>query len=644
MKLSNKFAMFALAGLAATACTDNYDWTPGGDDTVIAGDSVQSVSFEQNALTLEKDPVEETTVTVRMARKHAATADTVPVEILTNTDSVFTIGKCVFADGESVATLEINYPTAEVGKTYTLELAVTDSRYASAYDSKNTFSLKVTRVKWVTLEGKGHIEEDLLFGTKNPEVEIQMRDDDHTQFRIWHAFHGLLVEATGGALYPFEKFNIFSDEASEYLSFRILKNGEEFRGNTIASDNLVYFNNFNCGYYNSSYGEDHFLLHPSAFNGNLAKQDMWQKNAVLAWQENGLPGKVQLAPYMYLFGVGGGWDHTQDDNQVVIFFPGYKDPVTAKMEEDFDWEEVFTGNFTSNQLAASGSASLYKGTCTLTTDAADSVFRADYGTAYAISDPYAEGYPLYFAVDDDGNILVPEDVTIQPTGIVAMGDSVFATINGNKSSFTDKVITLNITFTNKDGSLEYGTADEVLSNITYTTVGTADWAYIFLGNEDGSAYLDEGLELQQRDDRPGTYQILHALNDVTIQFTINEDNTVTFPQQEIGMDYQPGTPLYVTDIYSLNNTYDPCVYDPETTTINALLFYNIGGGQGFSPMPETIKLNFSEQPARSAKAKKVKTVAAGKKVSTFAQNVRSPWAGYKKVDTRKKNFEPAVLR
>lgn len=644
MKLFNKFAMFALAGLAATACTDNYDWTPGGDDTVIAGDSVQSVSFEQNTLTLEKDPVEETTVTVRMARKYAATADTVPVEILTNTDSVFTIGECVFAAGDSVATLEINYPTAEVGKTYTLELAVTDSRYASAYDSKNTFSLKVTRVKWVTLEGKGHIEEDLLFGTKNPEVEIQMRDDDHTQFRIWHAFHGLLVEATGGALYPFEKFNIFSDEASEYLSFRILKNGEEFRGNTIASDNLVYFNNFNCGYYNSSYGEDHFLLHPSAFNGDLAKQDKWQKNAVLAWQENGLPGKVQLAPYMYLFGAGGGWDHTQDDNQVVIFFPGYKDPVTAKMEEDFDWEEVFTGNFTSNQLAASGSASLYKGTCTLTTDAADSVFRADYGTAYAISDPYAEGYPLYFAVDDDGNILVPEDVTIQPTGIVAMGDSVFATINGNKSSFTDKVITLNITFTNKDGSLEYGTADEVLSNITYTTVGTADWAYIFLGNEDGSAYLDEGLELQQRDDRPGTYQILHALNDVTIQFTINEDNTVTFPQQEIGMDYQPGTPLYVTDIYSLNDTYDPCVYDPETTTINALLFYNIGGGQGFSPMPETIKLNFSEQPARSAKAKKVGTVAAGKKVSAFAQNVRSPWAGYKKVDTRKKNFEPAVLR
>lgn len=644
MKLFNKFAMFALAGMAITACTDSYEWTPGGDDTVIAGDSVQSVSFEQNTLTLEKDPADDTSITVHLLRKQTATADTVPVEILTNTDSVFTLSKCVFAAGDSVATLEISYPNAEVGKAYTLELAVTDSRYASAYDSKNTFSLKVTRVKWVTLEGKGHIEEDLLFGTKNPEVEIQMRDDDHTQFRIWHAFHGLLVEATGGALYPFEKFNIFSDEASEYLSFRILKNGEEFRGNTIASDNLVYFNNFNCGYYNSSYGEDHFLLHPSALNGDLAKQDKWQKNAVLAWQENGLPGKVQLAPYMYLFGAGGGWDHTQDDNQVVIFFPGYKDPVTAKMEEDFDWEEVFTGNFTSNQLAASGSASLYKGTCTLTTDAADSVFRADYGTAYAISDPYAEGYPLYFAVDDDGNILVPEDVTIQPTGIVAMGDSVFATINGNKSSFTDKVITLNITFTNKDGSLEYGTADEVLSNITYTTVGTADWAYIFLGNEDGSAYLDEGLELQQRDDRPGTYQILHALNDVTIQFTINEDNTVTFPQQEIGMDYQPGTPLYVTDIYSLNDTYDPCVYDPETTTINALLFYNIGGGQGFSPMPETIKLNFSEQPARSAKAKKVGTVAAGKKVSTFAQNVRSPWANYKKVDTRKKNFEPAVLR
>lgn len=642
MKLFNKIAMVALAGLAITACTDSYEWTPGGDDTVIAGDSVQSVSFERSSVTLEKDPTEETTSTVILKRKHVATADTVPVEILTNTDSVFTIGECVFAAGDSVASLEIDFPTAEVGKTYTLELAVTDSRYASAYDSNNTFSLKVTRVKWITLEGKGHIEEDFLFGTENPEVEIQMRDDDHTQFRIWHAFHGLLVEATGGTFYPFEMFNIFSDEASEYLQFRILKNGEEFRGNTITSDNLVFFSPFNSGYHHSNYDDDMMYYHPSTFT-KYDKQDTWQKNTVLTWQENGLPGKVQLAPYVYLEKVGGGWDQTQEDNQVVIYFPGYKDPVTAKMDEDFDWEEVFTGDFTSNQLAAAGSASLYKGTCTLTTDAADSVFQADYGTAYAISDPYAEGYPLYFAVDADGNILVPDDVTTQPTGIVAMGDSVFATINGNKSSFGKNEIVLNITFTNKDGSLEYGTSDEVLSNITYTTVGTADWAYIFLGNEDGSAYLDEGLELQQRDDKPGTYQILHALNDVTIQFTINGDNTVTFPQQAIGIDYQPGTPLYVTDIYSLNDTYDPCVYDPETTTINALLFYNIGGGQGFNPVPETIKLNFSEQPAKSAKAKKVKTVATGKKVRTFAQNVRSPWTNYKKVDNKKK-FEPAVLR
>lgn len=640
MKRFNKIALFALAGMAFAACTDTYDWTPGGNDSVTAGgDSVQDVSFEQATLSLEKDPTDETTASVRMKRSQTATTDTVPVEILTNTDSVFVVGDLIFQAGDSLADLKIDFPTAEVGKAYTLELAVTDNRYTSAYANNNTFSLKVTRVKWITLEGKGRIVEDFLFGTENPEVEIQMRDDDHTQFRIWHAFHGLLVEAAGGTLYPFEMFNIFSDEASEYLQFRILKNGEEFRGNTIASDNLVYFNPFNSGYHHSSYDDDMMYYHPSTFT-KYATQDTWQKNAVLAWQENGLPGKIQLAPYVYLEKVGGGWDVTQEDNQVVIFFPGYKDPVTAKMAEDFNYEQaVFTGDFTSEKLGTSKSVTLYTDTCTLKTDGADKVFEETYGTAYCMDSPYADGFDIYFAVDKDNNVQIPEDVAMQPTGLMAMGDTVFAVINGNKSSFSKNLITLNVSFTTRDGA-DLGTTNEVLSNITYTTVGTADWAYIFLGNEDGSPYLDEGLELQQRDDKPGTYQILHALNDVTIQFTINEDNTVTFPQQAIGLDYQPGVPLYVTDIYSLNDSYDPCVYDPETTTINALLFYNIGGGQGFTPMTETIKLNFNEQPTESAKAKSPKKAAA-KKVTTVVKNVRSPWAGYSKSNT-KSNAKPAM--
>lgn len=651
MKLFNKIAMFALAGMAFAACTDD-DWTPGTfDDTTVSGDSVQNVSFEQATLSLEKDPTDETTTFVRMKRSQTATTDTVPVTVLLNTDSAFVVNDLIFQAGDSLADLKIDYADAEVGKTYTLQLAIEDPRYVSQYSGAATFSMSVTRVKWNNIQGTGRIVDNWLIdaNTENPEITIQVRDDDSTQFRIRHPFHGMLVKATDGNYYPFEMFGNFdADNASEYLTFKVLQSGDELRKQTITMEDLVYFNGCNTGYYLSNYNDNINYYHPSAFlnpddESSVASwgETAWTKSKVLAWQEKkdgqpALPGKIQLAPYAYVPSAKGGWDQTQEDGILTIFFPGYKDPVTAKMAEDFNYEQaVFTGDFTSEKLGTSKNVTLYTDTCTLKTDGADKVFEETYGTAYCMDSPYADGFDIYFAVDKDNNVQIPEDVAMQPTGLMAMGDTVFAVINGNKSSFSKNLITLNVSFTTRDGA-DLGTTNEVLSNITYTTVGTADWAYIFLGNEDGSPYLDEGLELQQRDDKPGTYQILHALNDVTIQFTINEDNTVTFPQQAIGLDYQPGVPLYVTDIYSLNDSYDPCVYDSETTTINALLFYNIGGGQGFTPMTETIKLNFNEQPTESAKAKSPKKAAA-KKVTTVVKNVRSPWAGYSK-----SNAKPAM--
>ena len=72
MKLFNKIALFALAGLAFTACSDDYDWTQPTEDTELTteGDSVQNVSFVNATYNVEKDPTEETVSTFHDHHRH----------------------------------------------------------------------------------------------------------------------------------------------------------------------------------------------------------------------------------------------------------------------------------------------------------------------------------------------------------------------------------------------------------------------------------------------------------------------------------------------------------------------------------------------------------------------------------------------
>lgn len=680
MKLFNKIALCALAGMAFTACSDDIDWTPGLDDGLTAsGDSVQSVAFEQSTLNVEKDPLDPTTTMVRLVREYTATTDTVPVVILTNTDSVFTLEPLVFEAGDSVATLQIDYANAEVGKPYTLELIVKDSRYVSQYSNNNSFSMNVTRVKWNNIEGDATIKDNFLtnlfgglgkFGV-NPTATIQVRDDDSTQFRIHHAYHDMLTEY-GGHYYSFTQLGLIDGSdpnASEYLSFRLLKPGQEFRGETIAKEDLVYFDSFNTGIYVTNYSEyiyyNHNALYLNPESEDSKKkfgQDTWVKSYVVAYQENGLPGKIQLAPDAYMPAAGGGWDNTQKDNIVTIFFPGYKDPVNVKIAEDFEWEEVFTGDYVSEMMDGRGSATLYKGVkCTQTTDGADTVFANTYGTAYKIESPYAEDYDLFFAVDAEGNIQIPEDVTLQNTGVTAMKDTIYAKINGNKSTFTERQIALNITFTNNDETVEYSTTDEVIQYITYSPVGTVDYMYFnyFYGyNEETEEYypvMQKDIVLEKRDDRDDWFVMrgwaggqgdCHILIDP-------ETNVVTVPIQAF-IDGDNGQIIY-GDMYTIGQqvgqAWPESTFDPETNIASLFMFYQDAENAYYDPeYPEAAQFHFTPVSAEQAKALKKahkakslkgKNAKKARKTPAYLRKLyRNPWANAKKVNT----IQPMVLK
>ena len=329
---------------------------------------------------------------------------------------------------------------------------------------------------------------------------------------------------------------------SDWFVFRILQKGEKYGlVEEIHSEDLVAFDEYFTGAVAGDDGELSYL-HPSAIK-SLSVEAQWQDSKVISWQSaptgvdtefkagEKIPAEINLGAVAYL-AKGGGLDRRS--NPLVFYFPGYKPAHKADLNEDFEWEEVYNGVFTSEQLGTESEKTLYKGICTNKTDACDSTFAAQYGTAYTIQSPYAEDYNLIFTVKD-GNIMVPEGYELQEIGVKAMGQNVFAKINMGKSKYTKTVVTLNITFTDETGEKEFGTANEVLSNVHYSKVGTADWTYtLFFANKDGSPNVDAGLELQQRDDDPTQYCILHALKDVTIKFSIDADNIVRIPQQYTG--------------------------------------------------------------------------------------------------------------
>lgn len=659
MKTIKKLGLVLCSALVFVACdTVSDDYKPGSWD---AAEGFEDVSFVgKTSVSDELDPTDPTTATVTLKRKNTKGELVVTPEVTVNDDSVFTVTDFHFADGDSLATATISFPEAKIGTPYSLQLTVTDKKLVSSYSQAVLFNYSVTRVKWVSL-GKGTYIDNVL-PTVWPITDIQsepeffIRDDDHTRFRVKSPLATATFKYQGATL-PFVGEFLTPEEAeglSDWFVFRILQKGEKYGlVEEIQSEDLVAFDEYFTGAVAGDDGELSYL-HPSAIK-SLSVEAQWQDSKVISWQSaptgvdtefkagEKIPAEINLGAVAYL-AKGGGLDRRS--NPLVFYFPGYKPAHKADLNEDFEWEEVYNGVFTSEQLGTESEKTLYKGICTNKTDDCDSTFAAQYGTAYTIQSPYAEDYNLIFTVKD-GNIMVPEGYELQEIGVKAMGQNVFAKINMGKSKYTKTVITLNITFTDETGEKEFGTADEVLSNVHYSKVGTADWTYtLFFANKDGSPNVDAGLELQQRDDDPTQYCILHAMKDVTIKFSIDADNIVRIPQQYTGHS-EDGLSLYVADVATLmGEKYRPSypsVYDPETKTISTNLFYNLGDGRGVDPGVETIKLNFNKTATVKKAAKKHHNTSVLRSVKKRF-NVAFPWTCYSVKSKAKASHLKAVKK
>ncbi len=681
MKKLFKYTYLALVGMVATlvaSCSDSYKYD--GRGTWDATDSYANIYFEITDSTLELDPADPTTVKIKVSRRNTQGALTVPFSILENTDDVFTVGEAVFADGAAEAEFTASCPKAEVGKPYTLKIQTTDPALVSKYSAGAIYSITVTRVKWndvgfyyadeaktKKVEGYAMYTDDFMcavFNTGNPTypVKVQERDDQKGMFRVINAY---------GEGYPYNDPGDWDASKDYYMLINATDPERVFISPADMKLGLDW-----------SYGPIHVLnlagnyveaAEAAEASGDAAKaKQNWDKaEEYYGKYEN---GKITFPAQSFYFAMENyndgkfGWYANPNGAFALVLNPDL-DLHNADMtsDEDFTWELV-NNNFmlVSGKLGESvEGVSLYKGTCINKEGKCDERFAAEYGTAYKIASPYAEGYDIYFTATDKGEVKLPEEFKYQNTGMKAVGDEVYAVISPAASSFTEKVITLKIafqTYPDKEGNfIEYGSSEEVLQFLTWTAVGTGTYTYDFyawLTADDKDNYepiVDPGYTISQRDDDATIYKIESWLNGGELIFKWDQEsnNCIVFESStgivnsSVGMFWASDVPQYTG-----NNSYYtnfPCIYDPETSTFKFKLIYyyasdNIGVFDESFKVDWTTSAVASRPYAVKRASKASTTLKTSKKVNLKKQDKASRLGkGVKKNVKTKRQISSATL-
>ena len=629
MKNIFKYAYSALIGVAAftaVSCSDSYEYDGRGNWN--ATPDYADIYFPETSQSMELDPADPTTATIQVMRRNTSSALSVPFEITRNTDNVFTVGQANFAAGESVANIEVSFPNAQVGTPYTLQLTLKDPSLVSAYSEDIIYTYKVTRVKWNDVgfyyDGDGNKVEgwclytddfiDGIFSTSTPTypVRVQERDDQKGVFRVINAY---------GEGYPYNEPGDWDDSKDYYMIIN-------------ATDpSNVFFDPYEIEL-GLDWGYGMFLVrHEAAGKGGNDNVGKYENGAITFPAKSFLIGMANYNDGKY------GWYANPNGKFKLVLNPDL-DLYTAKVT-DYDWEPVFEGVYASEKLGTDNEGvALYKGVQKEDVEAANpgcyKRFEDQYGTPYMIASPYAAGYDLVFGVKEDGSVTAP--YASQNTGMTAVGDDVYAQIRGAASTFTEKEIILRILFTNKDGSIEYGLADESLAYITWTQVGTGTYTYTFWFvdlDEDGNIIPveDPDLPLYQRDDKPTVFKIGSWGNGSEFVFTWDpETGKVTAPGSYTGDEHPEYGSIYVSDVpsYSSDLSYEdyPCAYDEESSTFGfTLVYFDVEGAWGVGQ--ETFKVDWG-------------TVAAARTVGVMKKNSTLKSMTFRNIQNHKWNHSKFV--
>lgn len=272
--------------------------------------------------------------------------------------------------------------------------------------------------------------------------------------------------------------------------------------------------------------------------------------------------------------------------------PDFEVAANLDLARDFNYTTLFNDTFKSGIVGESWKTDFQTGTATDSQKGA--LFEAAYGKAYCLPNLYNPNYNIYFC-GKDGEVSVPADYQVQPTGLEMFGTKIYATVvSGTVGEFG---ATLKIQFADESGDLILGTYTE--SIVTYNWIEVATGAYTTQAYEVTvpSRVLSqaEGTEL---------YRIENFFdNGKHFEFTWNSSTNKCQLNGliECGLSVG-GTPLSLMDAFGLyndwggrnftwefleqNNMPQPS-YDPATLTFSFHLFYgapsmDFGMGIGWS--------------------------------------------------------------
>lgn len=499
------YALIALCCGFAVSCSQDTTHEAGAPEV----DGCFGVYFpeQDNTGDIEIDPTAALTYTYTVTRTNYDVEGEVivPVDVVENTDDMYTVGDIVFGEGEETTQFTVTLSDkSEIGKKYTLTLDIVDDNYALKYGDKPTaLSVSLTRVKWLEV-GECDYTEDAITsywnftfdgpyaGQSNPTypVQVQVREDSIDK-TAWEA----AMDGTGsadGLVGTYRMVNAYAVGPWTGLTpAEALEKGfADYIIIQVDAVDKVYIKKAEMG---GAMPEilggkpgiwsfvDYYLVkgetNPSALENITEEMYGFIKNGEIRFNEGMIlinPGEAAGAEYAdgstFTSGgnASGAWclNICKALNKYSLELPD----LATGTDGDFKYSEVEVAPgtlFYSESQVASWEQPLEVGEPIVYTDNAHKEFAAQYGKLYRLPSLYTEGYHIYFCVNGDGEVVFPEDLATQPTGMVVGGADIYVIIDGKKSSFDAKTgeTVLSSTLVTPNGTeiMEYGTYTETLT-------------------------------------------------------------------------------------------------------------------------------------------------------------------------------------
>ena len=319
-------AFFATAALFS--CTEKSTYEPGpqasGAQYYFSSDQATSVNISHTTQS----------VSIDVFRVETGSASTATVSVVDESGLISSASSVTanFAAGSNKATLTFPITPAdwEFAKGYPVTFTIFDE---STPYGKSEVTVTYKYPTPLTLLGNAVVTETFLTGGQF-KAAVYRSDIDPNEYHI-------------------EKF---MGSKAKTLIIHVTKPGDQFGGKTFTKAGLVYYDDTDSGLTYASVGGSSddaiYVCHPCGFNSTGDSEEKWVNNRVALYQENGIPAIVEIAPFYYMFGLGG-WNKTTAPT-ITIVFPGYE-------PKDYAVEATYAGLFTESDGTVYGEASVTLG-------------------------------------------------------------------------------------------------------------------------------------------------------------------------------------------------------------------------------------------------------------------------------------------